>query len=234
MIVILAAMDCEVQALLGRIPGTSAVDDAPYMWQRGRLAGHEVVVAKTGVGKVLAAACAQRAIDRFNPAAILCTGVAGALVSELRIGDIVVSTDCVQHDVDARALGFRRGEIPYERHFSVEADKELIKVASKFRASPARLHFGRILSGDQFVASTGKQDTAHLNEELGGLAVEMEGASVALVCHINAIPFLVIRTISDVSDGKAALEFNAAKQIAAQNSASAVEFIVTNAPEGKG
>ncbi|MBC8079074.1 MAG: 5'-methylthioadenosine/adenosylhomocysteine nucleosidase [Gorillibacterium sp.] len=184
----------------------------------GRFYNLHVVVCKSGVGKVNAAICTQVLIDQFLCDAIVFTGVAGALDPQLEIGDIVVSEECMQHDMDVTPLGYARGIIPYQATSVFTAHPELVRIAMEAgqRLSVSRIVSGRILSGDQFIAN--RETVMTLRQELNGTCAEMEGAAVAQVCVMNDIPFVVIRSMSDKADGSASVNFPEFAHQAAENS----------------
>jgi len=175
---------------------------------RGKLCNHEAIVGMTGVGKVMAAIVTQKLIDVFSPEKIIFSGIAGGLSNNIDIGDIVISTDTIQHDMDASALGFKKGEIPYTGIRLIEADAEMINAAKSFKADNCKIVLGRILTGDRFISISKPEERNFLVEEMKGIAVEMEGAAAALAAKLNNIPFLIIRVISDKCDGKAPEDFN--------------------------
>ena len=168
---------------------------------RGTLAGREIVAVQTGVGKVLAALVTQHLIDEYSPSAIIMTGIAGSVNPEIRRGDILVGRDCMQHDMDATLFGFKRGQIPYTDYRIIDSDPALVETALAYGGE--KIRSGRILTGDQFISKAGTSEFAYLTEELGGDAVEMEGAAAGLTAKVNGIPFLLVRVISDNADGEA-------------------------------
>lgn len=215
MTVVLGAMDGEVAAITRNMEADRSFEWRGFPVAEGRISGSPVVVSRTGVGKTLSAMLCQHLIDEYAPARIIFTGVAGALHEGLEIGDTVVATDTLQHDMDVTALGFAPGQIPYSPHRVFTCDEALVRIALGLTAPHGRSHRGRILTGDQFIADPDRRE--QLARELAGDAVEMEGASVALVATVNQIPFLLIRTISDHSDGSAA-SFETVVELAAENS----------------
>lgn len=226
MIGILGAMECEVEGLIAKLLEPQRISDGNFTWYRGELSGRQVVIGKCGVGKVLAAASTQRLIDTFSPTALICTGVAGALDPELEIGDVVVSLDCVQHDMDATPLGVPRGQIPYTEYFTLAADPGLIAAIADFSSPEYRVRQGRILSGDQFVTHIMRQTHGEFFASLNGMAVEMEGAAIALVCRLNLVPFLVVRTVSDRADDSAVMDFDSLAALVAPRSCAVVEHLL--------
>ena len=223
---IIGAMDEEVGELLKHSRVKSEVPWNVVKFTLAEFESQKVVIAKSGVGKVFAAMICERLIDEFNPKAVIFTGVAGALNKDLDIGDVVVSTDCIQHDIDAQALGFVRGEIPYSEHRVFTADKNLRDYALDTRLSGNKVMPGRILTGDQFITKHEMKEHEYLIDELKGDAIEMEGGAVAQVCELNSVSFLVVRTVSDKADGTAAADFNEFMPKVAKNSYSVVRTVL--------
>ncbi|CAM3651462.1 5'-methylthioadenosine/adenosylhomocysteine nucleosidase [Marinicrinis lubricantis] len=223
---IIGAMVEEVQLFEGHMTDTQAITKAGISFMSGQMHESQVVVTKCGVGKVNAAVCTQILIDHFQVEAVLFTGVAGALDPRLDIGDLVISIDCMQHDMDVTALGFERGVIPYQDRSIFEADRELVELAYGIgeKLFESNVYRGRVLSGDQFIADRTK--VKELHEELGGTCTEMEGAAVAQVCSMNDTRFVVIRSMSDRADGTAHMNFAEFTQLAANRSFQMVEAII--------
>lgn len=206
-IAIIGAMDEEIALILNELEESTPFHRAGITFYRGKFHEKEIVVCKSGVGKVNAAVVTQILIDQFQVKSVVFTGVAGALGPDLEIGDIVISSSCMYHDMDVTALGFAKGEIPYQEHSIFHADERLVQLACEAgkKLYPLRVFQGRILSGDQFI--TDRLKVVALHTELSGLCTEMEGAAVAHVCSINDIPFVIIRSMSDKADGSAHLNF---------------------------
>ena len=196
-------VDAFVKVLEGEAPEKGATTD----FHRGRIEGHEVVVAKTGVGKVLSALSAAEMIGRYAPERIIFTGIAGGVGEGLAIGDLVAGEECLQYDFDVTALGFDIGAIPFSSYREIKGDPELLALMREYRPQGYRLHFGRILTGDTFVTDKQSPGRFELFKALSGLAVEMEGASVALAGRVYNTPVLVLRFISDEADGSAPKNF---------------------------
>jgi adenosylhomocysteine nucleosidase len=205
---IIGAMDEEILHYQNRIELISEEVRAGITFFTGTLNGFTVVICKCGVGKVNASVCTQILIDRFSVSHVIFTGVAGALDTKLDIFDIVVSTDSIHHDMDATALGFKIGQIPYSEEFKFDADPFLQSLAldvSQEIVGEQKVVAGRILSGDQFIAN--REKVQQLYHELDGSCTEMEGAAVAQVCHMHDIPYVIIRSMSDKADGSANVNF---------------------------
>ncbi len=191
---------------------------AGITFYEGIMNGKSVVLSKSGVGKVNASVCTQVLIDHFDVSQVIFTGVAGALNPALDIGDIVISKAAQQHDIDASALGFEKGTIPFAERSIFDADDTLIELARKTseEVTDGKAMIGLILSGDQFIA--GGTQAKELYERFNGYCTEMEGAAVAQVCHMNNIPYVIIRSMSDKADGSAHINFAEFTQLAAQRS----------------
>jgi len=188
--------------------------------------GRRCIVVRCGVGKVFAAMTAQHLIDRYHPRAMVFTGVAGALNPEWEIGDVVVGSELIQHDVDGRALGFERGRLLYTDLKIFRSDPVLVSRAMKASLQGPALRQGRILTGDQFLSRESIHGRDYLTGELAGDAVEMEGAALAQVCSLNDIPFLVVRTLSDRADGDAVKDFTAFLPVVAQNTLAVLQSLL--------
>lgn len=203
---IIGAMVEEIELLHKHVEKTGSFVKAGIEYVEGSLHGRQVVFCKSGVGKVNAAVCTQLLIDA-GVDCVLFTGVAGAVDPSLNIGDIVVSTSCLQHDMDVTALGFARGQIPFQDVWEFRAAADLVELATNAaeKLFPGRSAKGKVLSGDQFVSS--RETVKALHDELNGACTEMEGAALAQVCVMNDIPFVVIRSMSDKADGSAHVNF---------------------------
>ncbi len=205
-IALMGAMDEEIRLLLDEMQHARSRKAAGIMYTEGMFRGRHVVVCRSGVGKVNAAAAAQILISEFRVQALIFTGVAGALHPELRIGDIVVSADSRQHDMDVSPLGYAPGEIPFHAESIFPADRRLIELAERScRAEGASFRVGRVLSGDRFIAD--RDDVQRLRDDFGGLCTEMEGAAVGQVCRMNDLPHVILRSMSDRANGEAPASF---------------------------
>ncbi len=226
---ILGAMEEEMREFFSQAVITNVVRHQAFTIHEGTLFGVAAVMVKCGVGKVFASLITQSLIDAYRPSAIISTGVAGALSENLRIGDVVVSRDCVQHDMDARAIGFERGRIPYTDYRFFAADEKLVQRALSCRLESARHQIvaGRIVTGDQFIAGARGEVLRYLTAELNGDAVDMESAAIAQVCCVNATPFVSIRTLSDNADHSAHLDFHKFLPLVAQNSFHIVKHLLS-------
>ena len=205
---IIGAMEEEVNQLKERMQVREAVQIASMEFVLGSLEGKEVVVVRCGIGKVNAAICTQVLADQYQVDCIINTGVAGALYQKLNIGDIVVSTDALQHDMDATGFGYPMGVIPRMETSIFEADRGLLEAARKTceEVNPdIQVFAGRIVSGDQFISD--KETKERLIRQFQGYCTEMEGAAIAQAAWLNQIPFLIIRAISDKADNSAEMDY---------------------------
>lgn len=226
MIVILGAMDSEIDEFLSRLENAQQHHWNGYTQHRGELEGQPVLVSKSGVGKVMSAMVTQHLIDRYAPRAVIFTGLAGSLRPHIDIGDTLLAADLVQHDLESAALRLPRGQVPFTKYRFMPAHPTLLELAAGYAPAQGKLHRGRICTGDQFITHREMDSHAYLIDELEGDGVEMEGASVALVCSVNGVPCLVARTISDRADASAAVSFEAFLPQASRNSLEFVRYLL--------
>lgn len=223
---IIGAMEKEIVLLKQKMTIEKIEDKASLTFYCGKISGNEVVLVKSGIGKVNAAMCAQILIDLYNVEIIINTGVAGALHPILEVGDIVVSTDTLQHDIDASVFGDPKGTIPGMKNSVFEADKKLLNLIDNINIEGnVKIYKGRILTGDQAIGNNDIKNELHSCFE--GFCVEMEGGAIAQVCHLNGIPFLIIRAISDKADEEVELNYNEFLVYAARNSSYLLEKILS-------
>lgn len=214
MIGIIGAMDEEIKRLQTAMKQTYVRDIAGATLYFGKLEQQDVLLAKCGIGKVNAGALTMlMALEGVKR--LIFTGVAGAIEPELKVGDIIVSCDAIQHDVDVQGLGYDPAHIPGES-LTWDADEGLIRVALEAAQSieGIRATIGRVASGDIFL-----HDAAHvqrLYENYNASCVEMEGAAMAQIASKWQIPWVVIRSISDTADGKAHVDFRSFTNLAAK------------------
>ena len=221
---IIGAMDIEVEQLKKDMDIRREVKKAGMNFCEGILNGREVVVVRSGVGKVNAAVCTQILVDEFQVDAVINTGIAGSLNADIDIGDIVISTDVVHHDMDAVNFGYGPGQIPQMDVFSFEADEELADLAEKTcqKVNPdIKVFRGRVVSGDQFVADKAVKE--RISGLFHGFCTEMEGAAVAQTAYLNEIPFVIIRAISDKADDSASEDYPTFEKKAVAHSVRLVE-----------
>lgn len=216
---IVGAMEVEIAILKEKMEDVRIIKKASMEFYEGTLAGRKVVVVRSGIGKVNAGICAQILVDVFSVDAIINTGIAGSLNKDINIGDIVLSTDVVQHDMDATGFGYRKGQIPQMPVFFFNADEKLRRLAAEVckEVNPdIQVFEGRIASGDQFVCA---QDVKNgIVAEFSAYATEMEGAAIGQAAYLNEVPFLIIRAISDKADGSAQMDYSEFEKAAVEHS----------------
>ncbi|MEF9945299.1 MAG: 5'-methylthioadenosine/adenosylhomocysteine nucleosidase [Lachnospiraceae bacterium] len=208
MIGIIGAMEEEIAVLKEEMQVEETTERASMTFYKGTLYGKEVTIVKSGIGKVNAAVCAQILADCFQVDTLINTGIAGSLDAEINIGDIVISTDALHHDMDATIFGDAAGQVPRMDTFSFPADKMLVAKAKKANeeANPDIHTFtGRILSGDQFISSGEVKN--RIVRMFHGKCAEMEGAAIAHTAYLNHISYVIIRAISDKADNSATMDY---------------------------
>ena len=224
---IIGAMELEVEALKEQMDVKNIVEKASMKFYEGTLRGKDVVIVQCGIGKVNAGICVQILADLFQVDAVINTGVAGSLRAEINIGDIVVSTDACEHDMDVTALGYKQGIIPQMKESFFKADRQLVEAAIEVcrEVNPdINVYEGRVLSGDQFIS--GEEIKNKLIDLFDGFCTEMEGAAIAHAAFLNEIPYVVIRAISDKADGSAHMDYPEFERAAAAHSSKLVENLV--------
>jgi len=217
---IISAMDVEMEQYLEHCTLRASTERAGLTIHEAHWRGHDLALVRSGVGKVNAALCTQLLIDRYDLDAVLCTGSAGALDPALDIGDVVIASDCVHHDVLVDFMGLLRGQIPFTDHRFFETHPVLRRHALEVGLTDHRVQAGRVLTGDTFVEDESQR--RRLRAELDGACVEMEGAAVGQVCAVNDVPYLVVRAVSDHADGTSDLDFETFLEEAARSSSQIV------------
>ena len=220
---IIGAMDQEVALLQAQMTGVETLSLAGCEFYCGELAGKQVVLTRSGIGKVAAAVATTLLLERFAPDCIINTGSAGGFDTELHIGDVVISTEVRHHDVDVTAFGYEPGQVP-RMPAAFAADTRLIAVA---REAVSELHDGiqckegLICTGDQFMCDPERiAKTRTLFPTMA--AVEMEGAAIAQVCHQFAAPFVITRSLSDIAGKESPDSFDAYLETASRHSSAMV------------
>ncbi len=243
---IVSALHEELAAVLALMPDEQQQTIGGRSFWRGHLHGHDVVAVLSGIGKVAAATTATVLIERFGVQRIVFTGVAGGLRPGVNVGDVVAARQFLQHDMDASPL-FARHEVPGYGRSTFDAGAaltaQLLRASeSVLRSLPAQLpeavrsafglhapqcHQGLLISGDRFVSTTAESEA--LRRELpDALAVEMEGAAFAQVCHDYRVPLAVVRTISDRADDAAHVDFpRFLREVASRYSSAIISTLLT-------
>ncbi|MDV6375236.1 5'-methylthioadenosine/adenosylhomocysteine nucleosidase [Deinococcus arenicola] len=205
MLAIIGAMDEEIELLLGDLQGRQDLSYPGATLYRGQLDGTEILLTRGGIGKVNAALTTAHLLAA-GATRVIFTGVAGGVHPTLQVGDIVISTDCVQHDVDVTALGYELGTVPGEAPaWAADETLRAVAVQAARDVSGIQVMEGRIASGDQFIASP--EGVRRLQTLFDAACAEMEGAAVAQVCAKAGVPFVIIRSVSDTADGSAEVDY---------------------------
>ena len=227
MLGIIGAMDEEVSKLKEAMEEVEITQKASMDFYKGKLSGKDVVVVRSGIGKVNAGMCTQILSDLFEVDAVINTGIAGSLNADIDIGDIVLSTDALQHDMDATGFGYEPGVIPRMETSIFTADKKLRSIAKQCckKVNPDIDVFeGRVVSGDQFISDKAVKEK--IVKCFAGFCTEMEGAAIAQAAYLNKIPFLIIRAISDKADDSATEDYPTFEKKAIEHSVKLVKAIV--------
>ena len=207
-ICIIGAMESEVGKLKTALNDVEEIKHGVFTLFKGKIYGNTVIIVKSGVGKVCGAVCTQLLIDKFNPDYIINIGIAGGLGSNMEVEDIVIAEKLVQHDFDATAIGYAKGYICDNTNSQEPtyfyADKNLVEKITKVideKMPSVKYHKGIVASGDMFIGASEKKK--EIIEMFGAIAVEMEGAAIAHAATLNKVPFIIIRSLSDLADEKA-------------------------------
>lgn len=223
-IAILGAMREEITPFLKKFPNHTQEEVGGNVFYKIPYNGHELILAYSKIGKVHSALSASTMILKFGCERLIFSGVAGGLNPKLKVGDLIIASKLCQYDVDITAFGHPLGFIP-ESSLYIDSDSALNGIAKEV-AKEKGIHLmeGVIASGDSFIASSEKKKW--LIENFQADAVEMEGASVANVCHLLKVPFCILRSISDSADGEADVSFDEFLEHSAQVSADFVEAML--------
>ena len=220
-IAIMGAMVEEITPLLKFFKKYEEIEYAKNKYYLTKYKDLEIVLAYGKIGKVFSALTTAIMIEKFGANMLLFTGVAGAISDELKIGDLITATKLCQHDVNITDFGHPYGFVPEGKLF-IEADKNLLYIAKEVaNEKNINLKEGIIATGDQFIADFNKKEW--IRKTFGADALEMEGASVAVVCDAFEIPFFILRAISDAADMDATFNFDDFLESSSQESA---DFIV--------
>ncbi len=221
MLGIIGAMDKEVddlKDLMNEAGQVKVEEHAGMQFWIGTLSGKEVVLVRSGIGKVNAAVAAEALSAIYNVEAIINSGIAGSLDARIDIGDIVLSTDAVEHDMNVLNLGYARGIVPDQENSVYVADEKLRKIAKEVCEEVCpdiKVFEGRVVTGDIFVSEKKMKDK--MIAEFNGMCTEMEGAAIAHTAWLNKVPFLIIRSISDKADDSASMDYPSFQKKAIEN-----------------
>jgi len=219
---IIGAMEPEVAILKSKLTNCQMTDYAGYTFYEGELEGSAVIIVQSGIGKVAAALATAILIEKFQPDYVVNTGSAGGFEQSLKVGDIVISSEVRYHDVDVTAFGYEIGQLPgnpaaYIPHPDlVQAAQAGIEALENITTL-----IGLITTGDTFM--TADADIAKARKNFPTMvAVEMEGAAIAHTCHQFNVPFVIIRSMSDIAGKESPSSFEAYLETASVNSSQLV------------
>lgn len=223
---IIGAMEEEVQLLRSKMTNTTQETIANVEYTFGQMNGADVILSRSGIGKVNAAISTSVLLDRFKPDVVINTGSAGGFNPELNVGDVVISTEVTHHDVDATIFGYKHGQVP-QMPATYVADEKLINVAVEKAKEIEGIQIvkGLIATGDQFMDDPIRVENVRKHFE-NVQASEMEAAAVAQVCYQFDVPFVIIRSLSDIAGKESNISFDQYLEKAAVNSANLVMKIV--------
>ncbi len=218
---IIAAMEKEADPLIAQMTETTTECVSGIQFTKGLLRGHSTVVAVCGIGKVFAALCAQTMILQYAPQRIINTGVAGSLSKKLKIADLAIAAQVVQHDMDTSALGDPKGLISGINQVYLPTDNKTVELLTRAADDiGVNALAGTIASGDQFVGDSTRK--TWIADTFDAIACEMEGAAIGQVCFVNQVPFAVVRAISDDANGEAEMDYPQFAALAAKQSVALV------------
>lgn len=223
---IIFAMKEEVDEFIKHLDNYNEYDLFNLHFYEGVISNNRCFVCECGVGKVNAARCTQILIDNMKCDYIINVGVAGGLSNNLSVGDIVIGEKLVQHDFDITAFNHDKGYVPGVGMYIKSDEYLILKAKEAFDFKKISMHIGTVASGDIFVSDgdMGKK----INSKFGALCVEMEGASIAQVCYLSHIPFLVIRCISDIPNGNNVITYDEFLESSCKNAAIFLDNMLKN------
>lgn len=227
-IVILGAMEEEIELIKAQINKCQGEQVAHLKVFTGSIAKHNIALVQCGIGKVASAAATALLIQQYSPELVINTGSAGGFDPELNIGDIVIAEQLLHYDVDVTHFGYELGQVPQMPHY-YESHPKVVDLAvdaiTKFNS--IKVKKGLICTGDSFVGSD--EAASQIKTNFSNMAaVEMEGAAIAQVCHLMKVPFVVIRSLSDIAGKTSSVSFESYLKLAAKNSANLVLEIISN------
>lgn len=228
---VIGAMESEIDHLRAEMKSPVVETFAGLTFYRAEIGKNELVLVRSGVGKVNAARTAQVLIDRYAPDYLINTGIAGGLGDGLHVGDFVIGKELVQHDFDLTGFGYPKGVVPGfgdgKSPFRFQADTGLVDAfinSALQYLTEKSVRKGCVASGDVFVADA--EMKGQIKRDFSADAVEMEGAAIAQVAVANGVPFVVVRAISDLADGTACASFETFEQETAVLSAKIVKSCI--------
>ncbi len=220
-IAIMGAMSEEIEPLLAKVKNIKRVEYANNSYYEATYKGKEIVIAYSKIGKVFASLTATILLEKFKCNKLLFSGVAGAISPDLNIGDLIIADGLCQHDLDIVAFGHPYGYVP-EGEVCIPTDIKMRTIAKEVAQKRGlNLKEGIIATGDQFVANSERKEW--IGDTFNAKALEMEGASVAVICNALDIPFFILRAISDSANDEAGVDFD---EFLASSAKISAEFIL--------
>ncbi|MGL5030632.1 MAG: 5'-methylthioadenosine/S-adenosylhomocysteine nucleosidase [Aeromonas sp.] len=216
---IIGAMEQEVALLRNQMSNLTTLQLGSCEFYQGMLAGHEVILTRSGIGKVAASVATSLLLEKFAPDYVINTGSAGGFAQDLHIGDVVIANEMRFHDVDVTAFGYQIGQMA-QQPAAFPCDPTLIAIAKACIAEQGmhQTKVGLICTGDQFMCQPNAIAKARADFPQM-LAVEMEGAAIGQVCHMFNVPYLVVRAMSDIAGKEQVESFDAFIEVAGKHSA---------------
>lgn len=213
---IIGAMDIETKLLLSQVDVIDKKKFAGFTYHVCQLNTVELIITTCGIGKVNAASCTQIMIDRFEPTAIINTGVAGGMREGINVCDVVISDEVTHYDVRKKQM---RVHFPYKESFMPcnTLFKSALAATQAITDGAFQCHTGKIVSGESFVDTHALK--VKIKDEYSPACVDMESSAIAHVADINAVPFIIFRSISDHADANATISYEAFEEKAANHSA---------------
>ncbi|MCP8967703.1 5'-methylthioadenosine/adenosylhomocysteine nucleosidase [Ectobacillus ponti] len=230
---IIGPMEEEIELIRSKMKVQKVEKLANFTFYSGTWDRQRVVLVRSGIGKVNSSVAAQILIALYRVDFLINSGVAGGLNPKLKVGDIVVSRDAVQHDVDQTAIGEPPGKFEDADVIYYEADPRLVRLgeAAAKGLPGVKVYVGRVASGDQFVGTD--EQKQRIVKTFQADAVEMEGGAIGQVAYLNQVPYVIIRSISDASADAAGAEYKSFVKQAARNAAYLIEQMIQNLPKKK-
>lgn len=218
MIGIIVAEEKELLALLEVIQTKEEIKIYEKIFYKGIIENKNVIVVKSNVGKVNSARVCQILIDKFNPSLVINIGTAGSVDNRLEIGDVVVADRLYQYDFDVTPFGRKIGEIENIGEY-IKVDSNLLELFNDLNVV-----IGGIASGDKFIVDI--QEKNNIRSTFDAICIEMEGASIAQVCYLCKVPFLVIRSITDKLDGSSKIDFETFLELSSKKAVNILKEIL--------
>ena len=218
MIGIIVAEEKELLAIKEIMTNIEKIKIFEKIFFKGKIENKNVIVVKSNVGKVNSSRVCQILIDKFNPSLIINVGTAGSVDNRLEIGDVVVADRLYQHDFDVTPFGRKIGEIENIGEY-IKVDSNLLELFNNLNVV-----IGSIASGDKFIVDI--QEKNNIRNTFNALCIEMEGASIAQVCYLCKVPFLVIRSITDKLDGSSKIDFETFLELSSKKAVNILKEIL--------